>query len=183
MPPSIAALIDDTEPELDSLYDALAAVESHPPDDEHDAVAEGDRPRSAPAPGDGLLAVSTAAMAGVAAVGLGISLAGRVLRFPRLPASVQGAVVALDHQPRLRRLLEERIGKRATDTALGLASTTANALALAPSMLAVDLAINTLKAAETRAVARAWSRREPAVADIAAQPAAESQPRTVPSPA
>ncbi|OBY29066.1 hypothetical protein, partial [Mycolicibacter kumamotonensis] len=70
---------------------------------------------------------------------------------------------------RLRRLLEERIGKRATDTALGLASTTANALALAPSMLAVDLAINTLKAAETRAVARAWSRREPALADMAAQ--------------
>ncbi|MGV0697922.1 HAD-IC family P-type ATPase [Mycolicibacter sinensis] len=183
MPPSIAALIDDTEPELDSLYDALAAVESHPPDDEHDEVAEGDRPRSAPAPGDGLLAVSTAAMAGVAAVGLGISLAGRVLRFPRLPASVQGAVVALDHQPRLRRLLEERIGKRATDTALGLASTTANALALAPSMLALDLAINTLKAAETRAVARAWSRREPALADMAAQPADAPQARTVPPPA
>lgn len=183
MPPSMPLLIDDVEPAPDELHDLLADIESRPPDDDRDEVAEGGQPRPAPAPGDGLLAVSTAAMAGITAVGLGISLAGRALRFPGLPASVQGAVVALDHQPRLRRLLEERIGKRATDTALGLASTTANALALAPSILAVDLAINALKTAEARAVARAWSRREPEVARPALQSADQSASRTIPAPA
>lgn len=159
--PSIPALIDEVEPATDEPLVTIAAVDSSLIDGDLDDAVEGRAPRATPAPGDGLIAVSTAAMAGISAVGLGIALAGRVLRFPRLPASVQGAVVALDHQPRLRRLLEERIGKRTTDTAMGLASTAANALAVAPSILAIDLAINTFKAAEARADARAWSRREP----------------------
>lgn len=183
MPPSIPALIDDVAPALDELAEVIADVAGQPPDDDGDDVAEGRRPRPAPAPGDGLMVVSTAAMAGISAVGLGIALAGRVLRFPRLPASVQGAVVALDHQPRLRRLLEERIGKQATNTALGLASTAANAFAVAPSILAVDLAINSFKAAEARAEARAWSRREPELAHLADQSNAEPTSRTVPAPA
>src|SRR5690625_741588 len=182
MPPSMPALTDDVTSELDELPEAIADVADQPPSDDGDDAAEGTRPRSTPEPGDGLMVVSTAAMAGISAVGLGIALAGRVLRFPRLPASVQGAVVALDHQPRLRRLLEERIGKQATTTALGLASTAANAFAVAPSILAVDLAMNSFKAAETRAEARAWSRREPELADLAGRPDAESASRTVPAP-
>ncbi|OBH15889.1 cation-translocating P-type ATPase [Mycolicibacter sinensis] len=183
MPPSMPALIDEAEPAPDEVLDAITDVVGEAPGDDGGDVADGRRPRPSPAPGDGLLAMTTAAMAGVSAVGLGIALAGRVLRFPRLPASVQGAVVALDHQPRLRRLLEERIGKRATDTALGAASTAANALAVAPSILAVDLAINTFKAAEARAVARAWSRREPELGRPATGSAAPSASRPVPSPA
>ncbi|OBK87800.1 haloacid dehalogenase [Mycolicibacter heraklionensis] len=184
MPPSIPALIDDAEPTLDEPLDTITAVPliDDELDDELDDVADGRAPRGTPAPGDGLLAVSTAAMAGISAVGLGIALAGRVLRFPRLPASVQGAVVALDHQPRLRRLLEERIGKRATDTAMGLASTAANALAVAPSILAVDLAINTLKAAEARADARAWLRREPELTRPTAGSETQPDSRPVPPP-
>ncbi|ORA98909.1 hypothetical protein BST33_15595, partial [Mycolicibacter minnesotensis] len=139
MPPSIPALIDDAE----TGYDVVA-----------DPPAEAERPRRhlrpAPEPGDGLIAVSSAAMAGINAVGLGLAVASRVLRFRRLPSSLQGAVITLDHQPQLRRLLEERIGKRATATALGMATTAVNALAAAPSMLAVDLAINTIRAAEAR---------------------------------
>src|SRR5690625_964512 len=181
MPPSMPALADDVTSELDALPEAIADVADQPPGDEGDDAAEGTRPRSTPAPGDGLMVVSTAAMAGISAVGLGIALAGRVLRFPRLPASVQGAVVALDHQPRLRRLLEERIGKQATTTALGLASTAANALAVAPSILAVDLAINAFKAAEVRAEARAWSRREPGLTRPTGQPTAKT-PRAVSPP-
>ncbi|WP_409436765.1 HAD-IC family P-type ATPase [Mycobacterium sp. SMC-14] len=181
MPPSIPALIDDVEPATDEPLDTITVVESPLIDDDlDDDVADGPTPRATPAPGDGLLAVSTAAMAGISAVGFGIALAGRVLRVPRLPASVQGAVVALDHQPRLRRLLEERIGKRATDTAMGLASTAANALAVAPSILAIDLAINTFKAAETRADARAWSRRELARPTTGSE--TQSAARPVPAP-
>lgn len=167
MPPSIAALADDVEPD----YDVVA-----------DPPAEVDRPRRhlrpAPEPGDGLIAVSSAAMAGINAVGLGLAVASRVLRFRRLPSSLQGAVITLDHQPQLHRLLEERIGKRATATALGMATTAVNALAAAPSMLAVDLAINTIRAAEARADTRAWARREPELA----RPTAPSAQRTTESP-
>ncbi|MEB3031463.1 cation-translocating P-type ATPase [[Mycobacterium] nativiensis] len=180
MPPSIPALIDDAEPALDEPLDTIAAVESPLIDDD---VTDGRAPRPTPAPGDGLMALTSAAMAGVSAVGLGIALAGRVLRIPPLPASVQGAVVALDNQPRLRRLLEERIGKRATDTALGIASTAAHALAVAPSILAVDLAVNTFKAAEARAVAGAWSRREPELVRPTTGSDAQSTSRTVSPPA
>ena len=167
MPPSIPALIDDAEPG----YDVVA-----------DPPTEADRPRRhlrpAPEPGDGLIAVSSAAMAGINAVGLGLAVASRVLRFRRLPSSLQGAVITLDHQPQLRRLLEERIGKRATATALGMATTAVNALGAAPSMLAVDLAINTIRAAEARADTRAWARREPELA----RPVASSARRTAESP-
>ncbi|CAJ1495085.1 cation-translocating P-type ATPase [[Mycobacterium] kokjensenii] len=173
MAPSIPLLIDDAEPAVEESHTAIAAAER---------LAIDDTPPAAPAPGDGFIAVSKAAMAGISAVGLGFALAGRVLRVPRLPASVQGAVVALEHQPRLRRLLEERIGKRATDTALGLASTAANALAAAPSILAVDLAINTLLAAEARADSRAWSRREPELARPVARTGADSDARPLAAP-
>ncbi|MEB3051527.1 cation-translocating P-type ATPase [Mycolicibacter sp. MYC123] len=167
MPPSIPALIDDAEPG----YDVVA-----------DPPAEADRSRRhlrpAPEPGDGLIAVSSAAMAGINAVGLGIAVASRVLRFRRLPSTLQGAVITLDHQPQLRRLLEERIGERATATALGMATTAVNALGAAPSMLAVDLAINTIRAIEARADARSWARREPELA----RPGARSAQRTADSP-
>lgn len=147
MPPAIPALADDITEDVFEDIDLDV-----PADEPDDAPDEASAPRSAP--GDGL-------MAGITALGLGIALAGRVLRFPRLSSAVQGAVVALDHQPQLRKLIEDRIGKRTTDTALGIASTAANALAMAPSILAVDLAVNTFKAVEARAVAAAWSRRDP----------------------
>ncbi|MGB3522329.1 MAG: cation-translocating P-type ATPase [Mycobacterium sp.] len=181
MPPAMPVLAEDLIPALDALYEAE-------PDDDPDNppplgdlydVTEG-RPttRSTPEPGDGLIAVSSAAMAGITAVGMGIALAGRALRIHRLPASIQGAVVALDHQPRLRRLIEERIGKRATDTALGLATTAANALAAAPSMVAVDLAINSFKAAEARAEERARTRREPQLTRLTGRPHELPDPAT-----
>ncbi|CAJ1495079.1 cation-translocating P-type ATPase [[Mycobacterium] kokjensenii] len=183
MPPAMPVLADDLFPATDELYEADEDPDSPPPLGDHDVVTEGRPIRSTHEPGDGLLAVSSAAMAGITAVGMGIALAGRVLRIPRLPAGIQGAVVALDHQPKVRRLLEERIGKRATDTALGLASTAANALAAAPSMVAIDLAINTFKAAETRAETRARSRREPQLARLTGRPHALPAPRTEPRPA
>ncbi|ORV47384.1 haloacid dehalogenase, partial [Mycolicibacter engbaekii] len=173
MPPSMPALIDDVEPGLQPI----SLIPDNP------GEADASAPRTAAEPGDGFLAVGNAAMAGLSAVGLGMALAGRVLRFPRLPASVQGAVVALEHQPRVRRLLEERIGKRTADTALGLASTAANALAVAPSILAVDLAVNTFRAVEARADTRAWSRRAPHLTRPAARAEGPSDARTPEAPA
>ena len=114
--------------------------------------------RPTPLPGDGLLLATKALGVGATAVGVSAALAGRVLHWPRLFDGVEAAVVAVDYQPWLRRLLEERIGHSATDAVLSVAMTTAHVLELSPTSLAVDLLMETLKAAEYRAEAQAWRR-------------------------
>ncbi|ORA32068.1 haloacid dehalogenase [Mycobacterium branderi] len=131
-------------------------------DDAETGLADGERPK--PLPGDGLVLATKAVAVGATAAGMGAALAGRVLRWPRLPDTVEAAVVAVDYQPRLRRLLEDRIGQPATDTVLTLAMTAAHIISLAPASLAVDLMMETIKAAECRAEAQAWHRHEPRLA-------------------
>ena len=92
-------------------------------------------------------------------------------------------VVAVDYQPRLRRLLEDRIGHSATDAVLSVAMVTAHVLELSPASLAVDLAMETLKAAEYQAEAQAWRRHEPALARHAEHPEVHPPSRPVPPPA
>jgi cation-transporting P-type ATPase I len=126
-------------------------------------------------PGDGVVLATRAATAAASAAGLGIALTGRALRWPRMPIGVLAGVVALDYQPRLRRLLEDRIGRPATDTVLALAVTAAETVTLSPASLSVGLLMQSLKAAECRAEARAWVRHEPQLASHA------DHPRTDPS--
>ncbi|ORW91252.1 haloacid dehalogenase [Mycobacterium sp. IEC1808] len=128
-------------------------------------------------PGDGVVAATRAVTVAANAAGLGIALAGRALRWPRLPIGIQAPVVAIDYQPWLRRLLEDRIGGPATDTVLTLAMTAAETVTLAPASLSVGLLMQSLKAAECRAEARAWRRHEPELARHADQP-----PGDAPSP-
>ena len=64
-------------------------------------------------------------------------------------------MLAVDYQPRVRGLLEDRIGKAATDTVLSLATAAVHTLNQAPTSLAVDLSMEALKAGEERAAARA----------------------------
>ena len=133
-------------------------------------------------PGDGLLLATNALGVGATAVGMSAAVAGRVLRWPRLFAGVEAMVVAVDYQPRLRRLLEDRIGHSATDAVLSVAMVTAHVLELSPASLAVDLAMETLKAAEYQAEAQAWRRHEPALARHAEHPEVHPPSRPVPPP-
>jgi cation-transporting ATPase I len=126
--------------------------------------------RATALPGDGVVAATRAVTVAANAAGLGIALAGRALRWPRLPIGVQAPIVALDYQPWLRRLLEDRIGGPATDTVLTLAMAAAETVTLAPASLSVGLLMQSLKAAECRAEARAWRRHEPELARHADQP-------------
>jgi cation-transporting ATPase I len=126
--------------------------------------------RPKPLPGDGLLLATNALGVGATAVGLTAAVAGRALRWPRMLGGVEAMVVAVDYQPRLRRLLEDRIGHSATDAVLSVAMVTAHVLELSPASLAVDLAMETLKAAEYQAEAQAWRRHEPALARHAEHP-------------
>ncbi|BBX75110.1 haloacid dehalogenase [Mycobacterium shinjukuense] len=126
-------------------------------------------------PGDGVVLATRALTVAANAAGLGIALAGRALRLPRLPITVVAGISLVDYQPRLRRLLEDRIGISATDTVLTLAVAAANTLALSPASLSVGLTMQSLKAAECRAQARAWQHHEPELARHADQPATHAQ--------
>ncbi len=136
--------------------------------------------RPKPLPGDGLLLATNALGVGATAVGVSAAVVGRVLRWPHLFNGVEALVVAVDYQPRLRRLLEDNIGHSATDAVLSVSMVVAHVLELSPASLTVDLAMEILKAAEFQAEARAWSRHEPALARHAEHPEVHPSSRPVP---
>ena len=136
--------------------------------------------RPKPLPGDGLLLATNALGVGATAVGVSAAVVGRVLRWPHLFDGVEALVVAVDYQPRLRRLLEDNIGHSATDAVLSVSMVVAHVLELSPASLAVDLAMEILKAAEYQAEAQAWSRHEPALARHAENPEVHPPSRPVP---
>jgi len=138
--------------------------------------------RPEPLPGDGLLLATKAVGVGATAAGVGAAVAGRLLRWPALNYGFEAAVVAVDYQPRIRRLLEDSIGQSATDTLLSLAMTAAHVIELSPASLAVDLMMETLKAAEMRAEAQAWGRHEPRLARHAEYAEVYPPSRPVPLP-
>ncbi len=132
--------------------------------------------RVAPAanlPGDGVVLATRAVTVAATATGLGIALTGRALRWPRVPVSALAGVVAVDYQPWLRRLVENRIGRPATDTLMTLAVAAAETATLSPASLSVGFLMQSLKAAEARAEAHAWRRHEPELARHADQPRAD----------
>jgi cation-transporting P-type ATPase I len=145
--------------------------------DERPAVG-GSRPTGLP--GDGLLRAIRGAALCADAAALGVALTGRILRLPHLPITVPAVVSAMNYQPWLRSLLEDRIGEHATETALKLTTTVTNTFSLAASSLAVDALLDIVKAAESRAAAQAWRSQEPNLAPRAEHP--EVYPPYRPSP-
>ncbi|MGV0699477.1 HAD-IC family P-type ATPase [Mycolicibacter sinensis] len=133
-------------------------------------------------PGDGMTQALRALTLGANVAGLGMATVGRLLRLPVLPLGLEAGVVVVDYQPRLRRLLEDGIGKQATDALLSLAGAGVHTLNQAPTALAVDLSMEAMRAGEERAAERAWRRREPELADYADHPPVLIPPRPVPRP-
>ena len=150
----------------------------------HSKRSDGDRPgaRSTSLPGDGLLLAARAATVGANAAGLGAAVVGRALRWPPLPNLVVAGVVAANYQPRLRRLLEDGLGVHTADTVLELAMAVAETVTLSVGSLAVDLTMETLKAAESLAEAGAWSRHEPELARNADHADVHQPSRPLPRP-
>ncbi|WNG87464.1 HAD-IC family P-type ATPase [Mycobacterium sp. ITM-2016-00317] len=102
-------------------------------------------------------------MIATAATGAGfcIATAGRILLWPALPAGVVGVVAGIDYQPRLRRLVEERLGPDTADTALALAAASVYTLTQSPSSLAVEFFRHLSQVGELLAAQQAWQRRAP----------------------
>lgn len=118
----VVVAIDDPDTSLRELCrivdDAEKAERHRHPDQAADQLAQS--PGSLP--GDGVLLAVRAVTVAATAAGLGLALGGRALRWPRFPLVIEAAVAAVDHQPLLRRLLEDRIGTEATATVLELAA-------------------------------------------------------------
>jgi cation-transporting P-type ATPase I len=136
---------------------------------------------SASLPGDGVVLATRALTVAVNAAGLGVALVGRATRLPRLPITIAASVTFFDYQPWLRRRLEERIGGPATDTVMTLVHATSQTLSQSPTSLSIGLTMQSLKAAECRAEARAWELHEPELARHAEQPPTRRSPRPQPS--
>jgi Cation transporting ATPase, C-terminus len=131
-------------------------------------------------PGDGIMLAASALTVATNATGLGLALTGRALRWPRLPLSILAGVQVVNYQPLLRRLLEDRIGRSATDTVMALAVAAAETVTQSPASLSVGLLLQSLRAAESRAEARAWRQHEPTLARYADQPPTPSSSRPKP---
>lgn len=132
-------------------------------------------------PGDGIVLATRALTVATNAAGLGIALTGRALRLPRLPVAIAAGVTFFDYQPWLRRRLEDRIGGPATDTVMTLVQATSQTLSQSATSLSLGLTLQSMKAAEVRAEARAWEQHEPRLARYADQPPTQLSPRPQPS--
>ncbi|MDQ2629202.1 MAG: cation-translocating P-type ATPase, partial [Actinomycetota bacterium] len=174
---------DGDRASLNDLCRLVAATERRCRGDDNPAAA-GTPAAPAPAalPGDGLLLAARGAMVGVNAAGLAIALAGWALRLPQAPVAVDAAAALVNYQPWLRRQLIDRIGTGPAHTVLSLVSTGARIATLSPAALAVDLALQGIKAAENQAGAQAWVRHEPHLARHAEQAEVQLPARPVPLP-
>ena len=152
--------VDDDGPSMRTLCDVVAAAEKRA----RESHAEPHRDQPTELPADGVVLANSMVAATASAAGLCAAVAGRALLWPRLPAGLAAAVTVVDLQPRLRRLVEDRLGFSAADTALAVAASAVYTLTQAPGSLAVDLILHIAKAAESSAASRAWERHEPDLA-------------------
>ena len=173
--------VDGAQVSLNDLCRLIAGVERGHRRSEDTPTPTGAAPATV-LPGDGLLLMARGVMVGVNAAGLAIAVAGRALRLPQAPITVDAVAALANYQPWLRQQLAERIGRGPADTVLSLISTGARIATLSPATLAVDLALQGVKAAESQAAAQAWIRHEPHLARHADQAQVHVPSRPVPLP-
>lgn len=126
---------DVDEEDLDQLIDVIEAVE-------RDTGVEGERfPLDHPEhPGD--IEPTRRQLFALAAdgAGLGVALFGRLLRATPIPAELAAVATFLDNEPRVRALLESRLGTPITDLSLALANAVGQGLSHGPIGLVADIA-------------------------------------------
>ncbi len=132
-------------------------------------------------PGDGVVLATRALTVAANAAGLGIAYTGRMLRWGRLPNPIVASITFFDYQPVLRRRLDDLIGGPAADTVMTLVMAATQTLGQSPTSLAIGLTMQSVKAAESRAHARAWRGHEPRLALHADQPPTDSSSRRAPA--
>jgi cation-transporting ATPase I len=142
-----------------TLDDLVATVETA---EEAHGVQEERYPRDRPPhPGDSEPLVRNITAMGADTLGLGVSVFGQLLRATPIPGELASVIALADSQPRVRRLLESRLGPPATDLGLALASAIAQALGQGPLGLLVDIGHRANAVGEIRSRQRTWAGREP----------------------
>jgi cation-transporting P-type ATPase I len=152
--------VDDTGPSMSTVCGIVADAEAPA---RPASGRSGERPTDLPA--DGVVRAGQMVAAAANAAGLATSLAGRMLMWPALPFGLTAAVALVDYQPRLRGIIEDRLGQHTADTALALASAAVYTLTQAPASLAVETVRHVVQIGEGVAGAQAWQRHEPALSD------------------
>jgi cation-transporting ATPase I len=149
------------DPASVSVEDLVAAIQAV--EDVHGAADERfphDRPDH-PADREPLQRNVFAIVADV--VGVGVATGVQALRVARIPAEIPGLISIADSQPRVRRLLENRLGRPATDVTLVTANALSQALGQGPLGLVVDIAHRVNVVGELQARLAVWERREPEI--------------------
>ena len=151
-------LFDPSAVELDDLVSAIEDVE------ESHGTAEERFPHHQPDHPDDLEPIQRRAMAAAAdVVGLGVVVAGQTLRLARIPAEIPALVSLADSQPRIRGVLERRLGPPATDLVVAGANATAQALGQGAIGLLVDVTHQSARIGEQLARRSVWREREGAL--------------------
>jgi len=99
-------------------------------------------------------------------VGLSAAVAGWATRLPALPGSATAAVVLVDNQPRLRRMLETRIGPGATDLAVAVSNAAVQGLTQGTASLVVDAGQRAQALLAARTGRAAFTAREAELSDV-----------------
>ncbi|MBK7323187.1 MAG: cation-translocating P-type ATPase [Candidatus Microthrix sp.] len=94
------------------------------------------------------------------AAGLGVASISQALRFMPIPAEIPGVVSLIDSQPRIRRIIEDRLGRPAADMTVAATAALAQALGQGPIGLGVDMAYRASLISEQRSRQATWERRE-----------------------
>jgi cation-transporting P-type ATPase I len=122
---------------------------------------------------------------GTEILGVGLGLAGRVVRAQPLLPEVASLVSLADAMPAVRRRLENWLGYSAADLGLVAGNALAQGLAQGPFGLLVDIANRGLRLDELRARQAAWQLREPELSEPGRgdpPPALSGAPRPAPLP-
>jgi cation-transporting ATPase I len=152
----VVVAFDEDETPFDRLLATVEAAEMACD------VAQEQFPRDRPPlPGDSEPLLRNLTALGADTVGLGVSVFGQILRTTPIPGELASVIALADSQPRVRHLLESRIGYPATDLGFALASALAQALGQGPLGLLVDMGHRANLVGEIRARQRAWDSREP----------------------
>lgn len=162
----------DADPEsidLVRLCDVVAEAEQG-------AATRSEPPRANDLPGDGVLLALKGITAAASGIGIGVAVAGRTLMLPRVPAGLMAAVSAVDYQPKVRAVLEARLGVPGADAVLSLGAATVYALTQAPAAVTVEFVRHLAQLAETAAAADAWEALEPDLAPHAECRTVASEP-------
>ena len=151
-------MIETAGPAAPSLAQLVSLVEDAEPQAGASSQGWWDRHREHPADLEPLLTAAMALAADIA--GLTVAAAASQLRLGRLPATVAAGVALVDAQPRMRRLLETRLGPDRTDLLLAGATAAVQAVNRGGLTLLVDAMQPAEALAEVQSRRAAWRRWE-----------------------